>query len=513
MKRQHLLDGAILCVALVPAYYVLKMVFYALNFPMELEIREGVTWIHVLAEREGINIYDHTQVAFQGSWPADHLFKTMLSFLAPGLPSQINTRMFVGLLPFALLWMSWEALGGIMRWRLAAAIGAACAIYVGMINLREYNMLVGRADPAALFFVTVQAALTARFYFAGPPKLWLQILHVVAMALGFFTVWRMAPVLGGLWVVAQLTLLFRYPKIARRFLILSPIVFVSVFLFFLFFSFKGDPSLFYVHFVGLFIPMYKLDAVKPWEIFPSELLNNPYARSGILPLLVLMGASAVYAVRAKRAVLLTLSAMALFCYVFLSFGYSQNKAGGGLHYFSPLLVIGALTVLWAASESKGTRTRLGALLLLAVYVAAAPHWRQVAQQTDNLSQNAGPVGQFRQQLQLLDERGEIMSETYHLFKKKLGKTRIDTADNVYEMTRLNVFEPAFVETMNKFLTEIQSGIYPYFLSGGIESPPTGEYLKKAYKPLGMGPGYDTMNAPGGCLSVINCPLIWQKVGP
>lgn len=72
------------------------MVFAATIFPMELEVREGVSWLHVLAQSQGISIYDHSQVAYYGSHGAvDHLFKTLVHLAIPALPSQAVVRAFV----------------------------------------------------------------------------------------------------------------------------------------------------------------------------------------------------------------------------------------------------------------------------------------------------------------------------------------------------------------------------------------------------------------------------------
>src|SRR4051794_5811052 len=33
-------------------------------YPLELELREGTSWLHVLATNSGVDIYDHAKVAF-----------------------------------------------------------------------------------------------------------------------------------------------------------------------------------------------------------------------------------------------------------------------------------------------------------------------------------------------------------------------------------------------------------------------------------------------------------------
>src|SRR5206468_9117931 len=54
----------------------------AFFYPLEIETRESTVWLHVLAMKEGINIYDHGRVAFIniGHGPLDALFKLVVAW-------------------------------------------------------------------------------------------------------------------------------------------------------------------------------------------------------------------------------------------------------------------------------------------------------------------------------------------------------------------------------------------------------------------------------------------------
>ncbi|MGH7926530.1 MAG: hypothetical protein ACREQV_01885, partial [Candidatus Binatia bacterium] len=63
---------------LTPIFLLLSVTMPAAAFfyPLEIETRESTVWLHVLALREGIDIYDYSQVAFINTHhgPFDSLF-------------------------------------------------------------------------------------------------------------------------------------------------------------------------------------------------------------------------------------------------------------------------------------------------------------------------------------------------------------------------------------------------------------------------------------------------------
>ncbi|HXU01404.1 MAG TPA: hypothetical protein VN903_10445, partial [Polyangia bacterium] len=44
--------------------FSLYLAWLAFTSPAEIEVREGSVWLHVLAKRAGVDIYESTQVAF-----------------------------------------------------------------------------------------------------------------------------------------------------------------------------------------------------------------------------------------------------------------------------------------------------------------------------------------------------------------------------------------------------------------------------------------------------------------
>ena len=74
-------------------------------FPLELEYREGSGWLHALAARAGVGIYDHSHVAFlnMNHGPLEPILKQLLTTAFPFLSASMVTRCFVLLLPVGWL--------------------------------------------------------------------------------------------------------------------------------------------------------------------------------------------------------------------------------------------------------------------------------------------------------------------------------------------------------------------------------------------------------------------------
>ena len=110
VKTPPNMTRAVLCFVFL--IFALSVSAIAFLYPLEIETRESTVWLHVLALRHGINIYDHTQVAFinQNHGPFDPLFKLSIAALFPFLEAWQITRISVLLLPYAFLLVAWKSL-------------------------------------------------------------------------------------------------------------------------------------------------------------------------------------------------------------------------------------------------------------------------------------------------------------------------------------------------------------------------------------------------------------------
>src|ERR1043166_874059 len=99
---------------LAPVFCLLSLSTSAIVFfyPLEIETRESSLWLHTLALKAGVNIYDHRQVAFinMNHGPFDSLFKLLVSTALPMLEPWQVARCAVFLMPWAFMAMAWRLL-------------------------------------------------------------------------------------------------------------------------------------------------------------------------------------------------------------------------------------------------------------------------------------------------------------------------------------------------------------------------------------------------------------------
>src|SRR5215471_1931195 len=75
--RRQILPALLLAVSAAAFAYAVFYAWTAFAFPLELEVREGTSWLHALAKRAGVDIYDSRRVAFVNMihGPVDPLLK------------------------------------------------------------------------------------------------------------------------------------------------------------------------------------------------------------------------------------------------------------------------------------------------------------------------------------------------------------------------------------------------------------------------------------------------------
>ena len=136
----------------------------AFFYPLEIETRESTVWLCVLALRQGINIYDHSRVAFvnMNHGPFDPIFKFAVSTLLPFLESWQVTRFAVFLLPFVFLFVTPRLIGKSAGQSRLHALCLAGMGYLFLLLSAKDVILVGRSDAtvAVLFLLLVYASIS-----------------------------------------------------------------------------------------------------------------------------------------------------------------------------------------------------------------------------------------------------------------------------------------------------------------------------------------------------------------
>lgn len=488
------------------------MAWTAFIFPLELEVREGVSWLHVLAFKSGISIFDHAQVAYFGMHGAiDPLMKTLVSYIIP-LPSHSLVRLFVLTLPFCLLYMCYEALRPLASWRWPLAIASATVVYIGTANMWPFNMLVGRPDPTILSLLALQGGLTARFLFSGKASRTETALYAFLIALEIFTIWRILPTAGSLFLMAAICLAKGSWRSFVRFTIPVVGAVALVGLALLLTLFDGEAHKFYQHFIGIFMRSVSAQAVAspPFELFPSDLMAD---KTKWLAVFVPFALSCWVLVTSKERTKLyrwTTLSLVIVGYLLHVYGYHKNRLGGGIYYLSPYMVLVWCITFITVAEMKHKRLAIQFGAAVMAYLLFIPNWSQITTQTDNMITHMEAAGKFRAGITELFEKGILVSEDYQLFKNTFKNSGVDNGDGVEELTKFNFFTQAFRDTGQRFFDEVKSGKYEYFYYGGVTSLQTRDYLKTNYVVVAKAPPHDSWNGPGGCVSPINCPMLLRK---
>src|ERR1043165_2562865 len=123
----------------------------AFFYPLEIETRESTGWLHTAALRAGVNIYDHSRVAFinMPHGPFDSLFKLLVAIALPFLEPWQGTRFAVFLLPYAFLILAWRLLRNSSlesRWHVPYLAGLG---YLSLLVTAKEFFFVGRSDATA----------------------------------------------------------------------------------------------------------------------------------------------------------------------------------------------------------------------------------------------------------------------------------------------------------------------------------------------------------------------------
>jgi len=486
--------GVVLALSAVVFAFSLRLAWLAFTDPLELELREGSLWLHVLAKRVGVDIYDPTQVAFvnMNHGPLDPLVKAWLSSWARALPSHMVTRVFVLLSPIFLLVSAYL----ISRKHLAAALLAAGTLFLVLCHVSGM-MYVGRSDATAICGLAICGALADRLLvnrhrnWSNRSYIATQVGLGTASAVVFLTSWRCGPIPAALQFVVLTTQLGdsgrgrRPPQWALRVLwwlvtafknfVISSVLFavgfaalwVPVFLI----ELHGNYRSYYRHFFGFFLADdsgWGIFAGTKFEIFPKELVDN---RQGILVLCGALILAGLYRLRRRPAELLAWLVMLSVVWWAVAYGFFKNHVGGGLHYFFEFFVLAWIFILHAF----GRRRRWGAVAQLVAVGAVA----LTLPCADLLKQEETLVGvrkraiAFRKGVDELTQGRPIFGEETHLFKTRYRGELVDTGDTSAAIARSGYFGEAFTQTYETYARQLTANPPKYVIGvflGGDSNP-------------------------------------------
>ena len=523
--------------------FSLWLAWAAFRVPLELEIREGTEWIHVLAKNAGVDIYNTKRVAFvnMNHGPMDAMFKAWVARALPFLAGHMVTRIFVLLMPIAFLGSAYV----ISRKSWTLALFAAASLHLFLVDLTNM-MLVGRSDATVIGWLAVCGALAHRIL-VNPPRpwqkrypFWQRLLLGIVSAVVFLTCWRSLPILASIFLIVLVGLLAKTGESRLKTLLSTvglytagfALVWVPTF----FFELHGDPHLYYKRFFGFF------SAASGWGIFPGAKFrlfpDAVYSgRWGLLLLMLALVIVSAYRLRGKRMELVTWLAMLLAGWVVHAFMYYKNQGGGGLHYFAPfflfvwLFILHGLAstgqprpmVLWTFLVSLAGmipgrawfarrrhridwRAQVKPLVQLAVMglVVAWMPWKDLRAERKRLADLRPAALTFLQEVATRSDGEAVFSEEMHLFKNKYRNEVVDTGDTVSVLARSGYFGKALTHTFDAYVANLSAGLPRFVMAGllnrnplsGTMSPELLNLLQSSYDLVLESPG--TMIANGGC---------------
>jgi len=467
--------------------FALQLAWLAFSDPLEIEVREGSAWLHVLAKRAGVDIYDTTRVAFvnMNHGPLDPILKTWISAAVPSLPGHMVTRAFVLLMPVFFFATAFV----ISRRHLAAALLAGAALYLLFCNVSTVAY-VGRSDATAACALVVCGALAHLLLIRH--RNWsnwryvaTQIALGAASAAVFLINWRYAPIflalqfvvvttqLGGpihhppgRWLLVRL--LVRLGTAIKHLAISTALYlfgFAAVWLAVFRFELHGDIRSYYRHFFGFFLGTsgWGTFAGAKFQIVPHELIVNRRAELYFLGALIVWG---LVRLRKQRAEPIAWLLMLLAAWFAVAYGYFKNQGGGGLQYFYAFFALAWVFVLHAFSR-RGRWGNLTQLALVVAVVLVLPIGPLLDQHT-LLDRTRVYARDFREEMIGIVGGRTVFSEETHFFEYKYQDELVDTGDTDQAIARTGYFGEAFNHTFERYVQQLRANPPKFVVAGLLE---------------------------------------------
>ena len=475
----------------------------AFFYPLEIETRESTVWLHVLAMRDGLNIYNHNQVAFinQNHGPFDPIFKLAITALLPFLEPWHVTRFAVLALPFGFLLGAWKLLrnsrpGSAMDIAYLGAIG-----YVFLVVSAKEFLFVGRSDATAALLLLPLAYLS---FTSAPRNSSAFVLRGILWgALGIsvaLTNWRMLPVVFALFVFSVWILRDRHRMTLRAlagYAAGCAGAAAAIFAFFLYQFFDFDLSLYYKHFFGVYShssghghgtyghasALWFLGSLFNPTASPDNLKGGPL----LLALMVYLLVPGKGSLQNKAWLFL-----GSFIFVACTLAYYLNYYGGGQWYYIPFLI-----VLWfflCANYPAMSRSRLSAvgistaaLLLLNYNTVVTPSLQRLSTRT--------AAHDFLNSVRALQLQNTVLSEDTFFYRISYGGERIDMGDMVSKIRARGggYYGEAFNKTVDTHFEQLRRDPPDYIVTGFTESPELRQLIAASYVQIGAGPDNLTAN--------------------
>jgi hypothetical protein len=512
-----LIVGVKLSACLPAIYTTLAAPFAMASFPFEVEWREGSFWLDALALRDKAPIYDHSVFAYvsMAHGPMDSLLKSWVSRLFPLLSPWQVTRSFVVLLPFTMVGCSIVILRGMrLPWVWGTLIGLA--FYIAILAAPGGPFfLYGRTDSTGLVLCVLAITLVhlATESSHGVARSGYSFAAGVLFGASYLTIWRNFPVMGAMVLVGALAagLQNRRWRTAGAVMLFCAAGAVAVFVAVLYGAMGGSIQLFWEHFYKLFLISYDTTASNRgflgvpqdiWDDVVPALESLSSDRDGVIrrfaiilicPAILI--STAWFPLRQRFsylrsatyfAVLLGLYGLALLS---LIAGYITHWRAGSLAYLAPIYLMSwymiCLSLIARPLASEGIRGGMsafltgGAVLLIAIYPHSATSASIESARVIELTDSARA---FDYQLSELRKRYAVVSDGYHLFKRRLDRRNdiFDQGDVSWGFAQGGFFGPAFSDTAKRYIESLERNPPDIVIVAPISAPPIKALVEHGY---------------------------------
>jgi len=479
---------------------VLSASAVAFFYPLEIETRESTVWLHVLALRQGINLYDHTQVAFINTnhGPFDPIFKLAVVSLFPFLEAWQVTRFSVFILPYVFLFVAWKILKTQLRRPFCEVAFLGSVGYLFLIVSAKEFIFVGRSDATAAILLLVLIYLSIS---KVPARSWSRLLRGFTCGsvgiLLILTNWRVLPAVFVLFIFSLWMMTNKHH--AGRDLVLYSASYLgasaAIFGLLLYQSFGFDLSLYSSHFFGVYSKAsghgHRTYGHAPAIWFLGSLLK-PTSRPDSLKGGPVLLALVVYLLVPNKASVQNRAWFVLGAFVFAActVAYYLNYYGGGSWYYIPFLI-----VLWFflctnyQAMSSSRLAAVGAALVVLVCINIETVVKPTVWRIATLS----PAYEFMSRLRSLERTNTVLSEDTFFFRTAYQSELIDMGDMVSRVRMRGYFGGDFNRTVDNHFERIRKQPPDYIVTGFTESSELRSVIDLSYALVAEGPGNLTAN--------------------
>lgn len=451
---------------------IYKYVWRFVSYPIELEWREGSSWLHALAQSYGINIFESDKIAYANANHGifDHLIKGAFASAFRFVEPQYILRIFVMLFPaisfFALFTQNRKNLSG--AGALISALGLCSAMLIAVHDMGHWLTCIGRSDSTAFTLMAIAYLCYTPQTFTRSAIL-LRHVSSLALALILSTNWKIYPVALMIPIILEQSQgALRIRELIRIYLLILGYSLATCALFIVCW-FHGDASLYYRYFFGFF----SAQSPSPPNSAPFQAMIH-YVRTPTIALLILFSVVPAFFEGSKHFFKAsghwprTLAALAISVSLLISIlALKKNFWAGGYWYLCPQAIV--LAIYYNTRYKIGPGLASAILVITLGILSQSGNLPLMRWYYTNLGETLPAARKYTEELILLDRAFGVYSEETHLFKRTREISPIDMGDTAETFAKANYYGSRFTTVVLEQKTKIIAHDYVFVFVGPCAS--------------------------------------------